>query len=90
MLKSIRPYISSFSSASYLDQLISGELCYAIGYSGDILRVMAEAKKTGLKTDVKFFLPHQGAQIGFDMIAVPVDAPHPENAFKFINFILAC
>ena len=88
LLMSIRPYIKYFNSSRYIEDLANGELCLVIGWGGDVFiaKGRAEDAKNGIKLD--YHIPKEGTQIFFDMMAIPADAPHPENARKFIDFQL--
>lgn len=89
MLKGIRPYITQFNSASYINDLAGGDICIALGWSGDVnsARLAAEAAKKSYH--IKYLIPSEGTALWFDMMAIPKDAPHPENAAKFINFVIS-
>ncbi len=88
LLKSIRPYVTLFSSSGYINDLASGSICVALGWSGDIniARQRAIDGKTG--QNIEALLPKTGGLLFFDVMVIPADAPHPENAYKFINYIL--
>jgi putrescine transport system substrate-binding protein len=88
LLKSIRPYITLFSSSGYINDLANGSICVALGWSGDIniARQRAIDGKTG--QNIEALIPSNGGILFFDVMAIPADAPHPDNAHKFINFIL--
>ncbi|MBK6863432.1 MAG: polyamine ABC transporter substrate-binding protein [Ideonella sp.] len=88
LLKSVRPYVTLFSSSGYINDMASGSICVAIGWSGDIniARQRAIDGKTGQK--IEALLPKTGGLLFFDVMVIPVDAPHPGNAHKFINFIM--
>lgn len=88
LINGVRPYIRYFHSSQYINDLANGDICVAIGYSGDVLQARDRAAEAGQGVDVAYTIPKEGAQIGFDMMAIPDDAPHPENALKFINYIL--
>jgi putrescine transport system substrate-binding protein len=87
-LMAIRPYIRNFASAGALEELATGEACLALDYSGDVAQAAARAREAKRGVTVRYVIPKEGAQIGFDMLAVPVDAPHKDAALKFINFLL--
>ena len=87
-LMGIRPYIRSFASAGALEALASGQACIALDYSGDVAQAAARAAEANRGVKVQFITPKEGAQLGFDMLAVPADAPHKDAALKFINFVL--
>lgn len=88
LLNSVKPNIRYFHSSQYIDDLGNGEICLALGYSGDIFQAVDAAANAAQPTEVKYLIPKEGAATLFDFLAIPVDAPHPENAHKFINYIL--
>jgi len=88
LLNSIKPYIRYFHSSQYIDDLGNGETCVALGYSGDIFIAADAAAAAGQGVEVQYVIPKEGAATLFDFLAIPADAPHPENAHKFIDYIL--
>lgn len=80
--------IRYFHSSQYINDLANGDICLTVGYSGDILQARDRAAEAGQGTKVAYTIPKEGALIGFDMMAIPDDAPNPENALKFIDYIL--
>jgi putrescine transport system substrate-binding protein len=88
LLAKIRPYVTLFSSSGYINDMANGSICLALGWNGDIniAKNRAIDGKTGQK--LLALLPKSGGIIFMDTMAVPVDAPHPGNAMKWINFIL--
>ncbi len=90
MLQSVRPYITRFSSSGYINDLAAGQLCAVLGYSGDIniARARALAAEPKAPAAIEALVPKGGATLFFDTMAIPKDAPHPDNAHKFINYIL--
>jgi putrescine transport system substrate-binding protein len=90
MLKSIRPYVTRFSSSGYINDLASGSLCAVMGYSGDINIARARALEANPKAPpaIEALVPKGGATLFFDTMAIPKGAKHPDNAHKFINYIL--
>ena len=88
MLKKARPYITRFSSSGYINDLASGALCVVMGYSGDINIARARAIEAGKGPVIEALVPKSGATLFFDVMAIPADALHPDNAHKFINYIL--
>jgi putrescine transport system substrate-binding protein len=83
-----RPGYRYFHSSSYINDLANGSICVAQGYAGDLFqaRKRAEEAKNGVRIGI--FLPKEGAVFNIDVMAVPKDAPHPDNALKFIDYIL--
>lgn len=88
LLNSVKPYIRYFHSSQYIDDLGNGEICLALGYSGDIFISADAAAAAGQGVDVQYLIPKEGAATLFDFLAIPADAPHPDNAHKFINYIM--
>jgi putrescine transport system substrate-binding protein len=88
LLTSIKPFIRYFNSSQYIDDLGNGETCVALGYSGDIFIAADAAAAASAGVQVQYVIPKEGAATLFDFLAIPADAPHPENAHKFINYIL--
>jgi putrescine transport system substrate-binding protein len=87
-LLAIRPYIRSIHSSQYIEDLANGEVCIAVGYSGDILQAQDRAEEAGKDTDIRYSIPKEGALMWFDTLAIPADAPHPGNAHAFIDYLL--
>ena len=85
LMASIKPSIRYFHSSQYIDDLGNGEICLAMGYSGDMF-IAADNAAEG--TEVNYLIPAEGAPTFYDFLAIPADAPHADNAHKFINYIL--
>ena len=88
LLQSVRPSVRYFHASQYINDLANGDICVAIGYSGDVLQARDRASEVGQDFEVAYAIPKEGGQVGFDMLAIPDDAPNPENALKFIDYIL--
>ena len=88
LLTAIKPHIRYFNSSQYIDDLGNGEICVALGYSGDIFIAADAAAAANAGVEVQYVIPKEGAATLFDFLAIPADAPHPDNAHKFINYIL--
>ena len=88
LLMKVRPFIRYFNSSQYINDLANGETCIAISWSGDVLQARDRAQEAGKGVEITFAVPREGAIRSFDMLAIPADAPHPDNAHKFINFLL--
>lgn len=87
LLQSIRPYISLFSSSGYINDLARGNICLALGWNGDMSIANARAKAANNGNHIVVTLPKHGAVLFFDTMAIPNDAQHIENAYKWINYI---
>ncbi len=88
LLEKVRPSIRYFHSSQYINDLANGDICVSVGWSGDVFQAMARAEEAENGVEVGYVIPKEGALQWFDMMAIPVDAPHPDNALKFINFIM--
>jgi putrescine transport system substrate-binding protein len=87
-LLKIRPYIRNINSSEYIEALANGDLCVAVGYNGDVLQARDRARDANKGIDIKYVVPKEGSILWFDMLAVPKDAPHPEAAYAYINYLM--
>lgn len=87
-LMAIRPYIREFASGGTLEALATGQACLALDYSGDVGQASTRAREAGNGIGVTYVAPKEGAEIGFDMLSIPSDAPHKDAALAFIDFVL--
>jgi len=88
LLKSVRPYVTLFSSSGYINDMASGSICMALGWNGDINIARSRALEGKTGQDVVAMVPKTGAVLFFDMMAIPADASHPKNAQAFMNYIM--
>ena len=88
VLAAVAPYVRKFHSSEYINALANGEICVAVGWSGDILQARDRAAEAENGVEIAYHAPKEGALMWFDQLAIPVDAPNPGAAHKFINFIL--
>jgi len=88
LLMQVRPYIRYFHSSQYINDLANGEICVAFGWNGDVFIARDRAREAGNGVEVAYFIPREGAIMWFDVMAIPRDAPHPDNAHRFIDYIL--
>ena len=86
-LMAIRPYVRTFASGGAVEALAGGQTCLAMTYSGDVIQAAGRAKEAG-QTPVRYVAPKEFAELSFDVMAVPKDAPHAADAMKLINFLL--
>jgi putrescine transport system substrate-binding protein len=87
-LMPIRPFVRKIHSSQYIDDLANGDLCIAVGWSGDILQARDRAEEAGQGVKIKYAIPKEGTILWFDMLAIPADAKHPKNAHAFINYLM--
>ena len=88
VLKAVRPYIKNFHSSNYIEQLANGEICLALGWSGDVLQASTRAEEAKNDVEISYRIPKEGAVMFFDQLAIPKDAKHPKNAHLFIDYLL--
>ena len=86
--KAVRPYIRKFHSSEYINALAGGDICLAFGYSGDIFQARDRAAKAKDKQDIAYAIPREGSLLWIDVAAIPKDAPNPDNALRFLDFLL--
>ena len=84
----VRPYIQKFHSSEYINALANGDICVAVGWSGDVLQARDRAAEAENGVEIAYNAPREGAQMWFDQMAIPVDAPNPDGAHVFLNFIM--
>jgi putrescine transport system substrate-binding protein len=88
LLKRIRPYVRNFHSSSYINDLANGDVCLVVGWSGDVIQARDRAEEAGNGVQIAYSIPKEGAPQWFDMMAIPKDAKHVDNAYAFINYML--
>ncbi len=88
LLTRIRPYVRKFHSSEYLNALATGEICFAVGWSGDIKQAQRRAADARAGIEIGYSIPKEGAQLWFDNLAIPKDAPHPQEAYELINYLI--
>jgi len=88
LIDKVRPYVRKFHSSQYINDLATGDICIALGYSGDVIQARNRAREAESPVEIAFRVPREGAQMSIDMLGIPADAPHPDNAHAFINYIL--
>ena len=85
LLSAVRPTVKYYHSSQYIDDLANGEICVAMGWSGDIYQAIESAAEGRM---LRYAIPKEGTIIWFDVLAIPADAPHPDTAHAFINHLL--
>jgi putrescine transport system substrate-binding protein len=88
VLMGVREHVRYFHSSQYISDLANGEICVALGWSGDAFIAADRAAEVGNGIEVAYSVPKEGALQWFDMLAIPADAPNPEAAHKFLDFIM--
>ncbi|MEP2726953.1 polyamine ABC transporter substrate-binding protein, partial [Roseibium sp.] len=88
LLTKIRPYVQKFHSSEYINALANGDICIAVGWSGDVLQARDRAAEADNGVTVEYAIPKEGALMWFDQMAIPADAPHKAEAHEFLNYIM--
>lgn len=83
----IRPSVAYFHSSKYISDLANGNICVAVGYSGDVYQAKSRAAEAGDKVKVSYNIPKEGAGSFYDMVAIPKDAENVEGAYKFMTYL---
>lgn len=86
-LKQIRPYVTQINSSSYVSDLALGDICLALGWSGDVQQARLSAKESKKPFKIEYVVPKEGSVIWFDVMTIPKDAPHLDAAYKWLNYI---
>jgi putrescine transport system substrate-binding protein len=87
-LAAVRPYVTYFHSSKYVSDLANGNICMAVGYSGDVFQAADRAEEAGKGVEIAYVIPEEGANLWFDMLAIPADSGNVEAAHRFINYLL--
>lgn len=88
VLLSVRPHVRYFHSSQYINDLANGDICVAVGYSGDVFIAQARAAEAENGVEIAYAIPEEGALGWYDLMAIPADAPNPDAAHQFINFVM--
>ncbi|QND49584.1 polyamine ABC transporter substrate-binding protein [Rhizobium lusitanum] len=88
LLTAVRPNVRKFHSSEYINALANGDICLAFGYSGDVLQARNRAAEAKNGINISYSIPKKGAQMWFDVMAIPADAPHVAEAHAFINYMM--
>jgi len=88
LLIKIRPYVRKFHSLEYLNALATGEICFALGFSGDVKQAQRRAAEAKSGIELGYAIPKEGAQLWLDNLAIPNDAPHVAEAHALIDYLL--
>jgi putrescine transport system substrate-binding protein len=83
----IRPNIRKFHSSEYLSALATGEICFVVGWSGDIMQARSRAAEARNDIEIGYAIPKEGAQMFFDNLAIPADAKNVNEAYELINYL---
>src|SRR5471032_1253455 len=83
----IRPFVRKFHSSEYLSALATGEICFVVGWSGDIMQARSRAEEAKNGIEIGYAIPKEGAQMFFDNLAIPADAKNVTEAYALIDYL---
>ena len=87
LLIKIRPFVRKFHSSEYLSALATGEICFVVGWSGDIMQARSRAAEAKNEVEIGYAIPKEGAQMFFDNLVIPADARNVNEAYELINYL---
>lgn len=87
-LLAVRPFVRKFHSSEFINGLANGDICVAIGWSGDVMQAADRAEEAGQGVEVIYVIPEEGTQMWFDQMAIPADARNVDEAHEFLNFMM--
>src|SRR3982074_3296522 len=87
LVMKVRPYVRKFHSSEYLSALAAGEICFVVGWSGDIMQARSRAVEAKNDIEIGYAIPKEGAQMFFDNLAIPADAKNVAEAYELINYL---
>ena len=88
LVTKVRPYVRAFDSSTHLNALASGDICVALSWSGLMLQARDRGAAATRPVEIRYLIPKEGAPTWFDTAAIPADAPHPDNAHAFLNYLM--
>ena len=83
----IRPFVRKFHSSEYLSALATGEICFVVGWSGDIMQARSRTEESKNGIEIGYAIPKEGSQMFFDNLAIPADANNVAEAYELINYL---
>ncbi len=87
LVTKVRPFVRKFHSSEYISALASGEICFVVGWSGDIKQAQSRAEEAKNGVEIAYAIPKEGAQMFFDNLAIPKDAKNVAEAYELINYL---
>lgn len=88
LMLSIRPNVKKFHSSEYINGLANGDICVAVGFSGDMFIAADRAVEAKQPFEIGYSVPKEGALMWFDVMAIPADAKNVAEAHELINYLL--
>ena len=88
MLGRLRPLVKKFHSSEYINGLANGDICLAVGWAGDSFQARNRAREAANGIEIGYAIPKEGTLMSLDNLAIPKDAPHVEEAYAFIDYLM--
>lgn len=88
LLHQLQPSVLYVATGRQISDLANGSVCLALTYNGDASMAADQAHKANKPFEVAYRIPREGTLVWQDNLAIPKDAPHPEAARAFIEFML--
>lgn len=88
LLSAVRPDYKQFSSFKHITDLVNGDVCVALSYNGDVAQALIRAEEANIDVNLGYSIPKEGTLLWFDFMAIPADAPNPDAAYQFIDYLL--
>lgn len=88
MLQKLRPLIKKYHSSEYIAALAAGDICLAIGWTGDSFQARNRARESGANFEIKYAIPKEGTIMSLDAFAIPADAKNISEAYSLIDYLL--
>jgi putrescine transport system substrate-binding protein len=88
VLNKVRPHLRYIHSSQSINDMANGDICVAIMWSGDAFQAAARAEEAQNGHVINYYIPSEGTNLWFDMMAIPKDAKNVDNAYKFIDYMM--
>lgn len=88
VMSRFRPFIRNIDTANQIESLANGDLCAVVAYNGNVMQASRRALDAKNGINIGYSIPKEGSLLWFDLLAIPKDAPHLDNAYKLINYLL--
>ncbi len=88
LLAGLHRNITRFTSTDYVNALGNGDICLAVGWSGDASQARRGAEEADNGTEIGDVTPGEGSVLGLDNLAIPANAPHPAAAYALIDYLM--
>ena len=88
LLNTVRQHLRYIHSSQSINDIANGDLCVAIMWSGDAFQAAYRAEEANNGHFIDYYIPSEGSNLWFDLMAIPADAKNVDNAYKFIDYMM--